>query len=581
MTRIENEGDPQKSPLLPQGGEGQGKLLIFKAVHLSFCFFLVFTAFSAIQNLEASIVAAHCKDCDVYCSRDSPNCTDTGFDPGDVDDSSVECSWFHPTSGLKYCANNGGDCKNACPNDDDGVKLNVWDGNETFKAPDFEACSTGANVGSVAIGLLYATFTVCCLIGPYVVDVIKPKWSISVAFINFSIFCCANMLVSKFPKSVELQWGVLVPASALVGFSASFLWTAQGTYLTIIAIQYATVTGMESQTAALGLFNGIFWGFFQFTQITGNLAESLLLNQAGWSNTSLMLLYLVSAGSGLTLSLFLQNVSDDEVTDDHESPSGNGSGRHSRASTAASVSRQSTYSGVMGPQAGTGNAKTHTTDHVQKTFLQSVKGVVTIWGDRRMLCLIPLIMYSGLEMGFIWGDFTSNWVKPSVGTNNIGYVMAAFGASDVLFSALLGKVSDSIGRFPVVLLGSTAQLATLVTLYKVDVGGCDHKWTLLIISACAWGIGDAAYNTQIGALLGEYFEDRKEDAFSNLKLWQSLMTAIAFFLNLKDGLMSSDATLIMVLVMCCISTVSFSAGAFLEWRRQKEKRAYDSESEEA
>merc|ERR1712216_425531 len=232
--------------------------------------------------------------------------------------------------------------------------------------------------------------------------------------------------------------------------------------------------------------------------------------------------------------------------------------------------------GVMGPQAG--NAKTHTTDHVQKTFYESVKGVVGIWGDRRMLCLIPLIMYSGLEMGFIWGGFTSNWVKPSVGTNNIGYVMAAFGASDVIFSALLGRISDIIGRFPVVILGSAAQLATLVVLYETDVGGCDHKWLLLIVSACAWGLGDAAFNTQIGALLGEYFEDRKEDAFSNLKLWQSLTTSIAFFLNLKDGLMSSTDTLMMVLVMNCISVVSFTAGAFLEWRRQQERLQYDSES---
>lgn len=567
--------------LIGAEAKAQGRALVFKAVHLSLCFFLVFTAFSAIQNLEASIVASNCKSCDVYCSSTDPNCTDPGFKSKDVSDTTVECSWFGK-DGTKFCANNGGDCQNACPNSDDGVLLNVLDGTNLTKTPDFEACSSGANVGSVAIGLLYATFTVCCLIGPYIVDVIKPKWAITIAFVNFSLFCCANMLVAKFPKTVELQWGVLVPAAALVGFSASFLWTAQGTYLTIIAMQYANIMGMESNTAALGLFNGIFWGFFQFTQITGNLAESLLLNQAGWSNTSLMLVYLVCAGSGCVLSLFLKNVSDEEEeTQSTKGPEGRDSPARSQAATndTATSTIKGTFSGVMGPQRGVGPAKTHTTDHVQKSFYESVKGVVTIWGDRRMLCLIPLIMYSGLEMGFIWGDFTSNWVKPSVGTNNIGYVMAAFGASDVLSSVLLGKVSDSIGRFPVVIIGSAAQLATLLVLYNTDIGSCDHKWGLLIGSACAWGVGDAAFNTQIGALLGEYFEDRKEDAFSNLKLWQSLTTSIAFFLNLKDGLMSSTDTLMMVLIMCCISVISFTAGSFLEWRRQQERAQYDSESE--
>merc|ERR1712048_792379 len=89
-----------------------------------------------------------------------------------------------------------------------------------------------------------------------------------------------------------------------------------------------------------------------------------------------------------------------------------------RSEGASSVSYSA--GGVMAP----GGAPT--SQRTARPLGDSLRGVVGIWWDRRMQCLIPLIMYSGLEMGFIWGDFTSNWVKPSVGTSYIGYVMAAF-----------------------------------------------------------------------------------------------------------------------------------------------------------
>merc|ERR1712232_44783 len=125
--------------------------------------------------------------------------------------------------------------------------------------------------------------------------------------------------------------------------------------------------------------------------------------------------------------------------------------------------------------------------------------------------------------------------------------MAAFGAADVICSLLLGRLSDWTGRVPIVLLGSATHLGVLSVLYKVQVGQCDHKWALLIGCACAWGVGDACFNTQIGALVGEHFPMRKEEAFSNLKLWSSLMTSVAFFLNLDPALLSSLGTLRLVL----------------------------------
>ena len=82
-------------------GENAGGRYVCNTVHMSLCFFLVFTAFSATQNLEASIVSAHCQDCNVYCSADSTECHNARFASSKVTDKTVTCSWTG-ADGRKY-----------------------------------------------------------------------------------------------------------------------------------------------------------------------------------------------------------------------------------------------------------------------------------------------------------------------------------------------------------------------------------------------------------------------------------------------------------------------------------------------
>ena len=91
---------------------------------------------------------------------------------------------------------------------------------------------------------------------------------------------------------------MLLPGAALVGLSASFLWIAQGMYITESATGHAILNQEEDKKSSLGLFNGIFFAFFQFTQLSSNLAASILLNNK-WSVGQLMILYCCCAGAGL------------------------------------------------------------------------------------------------------------------------------------------------------------------------------------------------------------------------------------------------------------------------------------------
>jgi predicted MFS family arabinose efflux permease len=160
--------------------------------------------------------------------------------------------------------------------------------------------------------------------------------------------------------------------------------------------------------------------------------------------------------------------------------------------------------------------------------LESMAKMVGMWQDPKMISIIPLIMYTGLEVSFIWSDFTTNYIANSLGIENIGYCMAIFGAADVVASIGLGKLSDVVGRPLILIVGAVCQGTILAVLFFLDLENCNQKWLIIIPCAVVWGFGDAAWNTQICSILGETFVDDKESAFANFKFWQSLTCAAAF-----------------------------------------------------
>ncbi|KAL2524580.1 Uncharacterized protein Adt_09634 [Abeliophyllum distichum] len=69
----------------------------------------------------------------------------------------------------------------------------------------------------------------------------------------------------------------MVPASLYLGFAASIIWVAQGTYLTSTAHSHANDYNLHEGTI-IGKFNGEFWGMFASHQ-----------NENLWHDNSLQL----------------------------------------------------------------------------------------------------------------------------------------------------------------------------------------------------------------------------------------------------------------------------------------------------
>ncbi|EES17219.1 UNC93-like protein 3 isoform X1 [Sorghum bicolor] len=365
--------------------------------------------------------------------------------------------------------------------------------------------NTDENLGDISLGVLYTSFTAFSAVGSAVVRWMGSKRALAVGTSGYLLFIAANLVPS---------WYTMVPASLYLGFTASIIWVGQGTYLTSAALSHARENNFP-EGPTLGSFNGEFWGMFASTQVIGNLISLALLRNGkdGGSVTGKNLLFAVFLGCmivGIVLMCLLSKR--DEKRD---------------------------------------NTPTHS------SFGVMLKYIIAPLKDQRMLLTIPLIAYSGLQQAFVWAVFTKSIVTPVLGISGVGGAMAIYGAADVVCSLVAGRLTSGLRSAAfIVSVGAILQAIVLfwLLLFYSPMDGLLGAAIPLFIGAL-WGVGDGVLNTQLSALLGLLFEDVKEAAFAQLKVWQSGAIAVIFFL-------SPSITLEAMLILMAASLV-ISFGSFL------------------
>ncbi|KEH23994.1 ion channel regulatory protein UNC-93 [Medicago truncatula] len=312
----------------------------------------------------------------------------------------------------------------------------------------------------------------------------------------------------------------LVPASVYLGFCASILWVGQGTYLTSTARSHAIDNNFH-EGAVIGDFNGEFWGVYTLHQFIGNLITFALLSdgQEGSTNgtTLLFVVFLSVMTFGAILTCFLHKRGD-----------------YSKG-------------GYKHLDAGTGQSKS------LKSLCRSLTGALS---DVKMLLIIPLIAYSGLQHAFVWAEFTKYVVTPEIGVSGVGIAMAVYGAFDGICSLVAGRLTFGLTSITsIVSFGAFVQAVVLILLlldFSMSSGFIGTLYILFL--AALLGIGDGVLMTQLNALLGMLFKHDMEGAFAQLKIWQSATIAMVFFLA---PYISFQAVIMVMLTLLCLSFCSF------------------------
>ncbi|XP_042478366.1 UNC93-like protein 3 [Macadamia integrifolia] len=374
------------------------------------------------------------------------------------------------------------------------------------------------DLGSTSLGILYLSFTFFSLVASPMVRMLGSKNALVLGTTGYWLFIAANLKPS---------WYTMVPASLYLGFAASIIWVGQGTYLTKTACHHAEDNHLHEGTV-IGNFNGEFWGMFAGHQFFGNLISlALLKNGKEGSTSGTTLLFIVFLGSmtlGTILMCFLQKM---DVKEEEGPPK----------------SSVSFYSSV----------------------LSLFKLVITPLLNRRMLLIVPLIAYSGLQQAFVWAEFTKYVVTPALGVSGIGGAMAVYGAFDVASSLAAGRLTSGLPSVTLIVSGGAfIQIIVLLWLllkYRLTSGVLGFVYPLLM--SAMLGIGDGIFNTQLNALLGMLFRHDMEGAFAQLKVWQSASIAVVFFLSPYITLQS--------MLVLMVAALSLSIAGFLFLTLQVEK----------
>ncbi|KAL3628609.1 hypothetical protein CASFOL_027655 [Castilleja foliolosa] len=413
--------------------------------------------------------------------------------------------------------------------------------------------NTEGDLGTISLGILYVSFACFSIVASLVVRKLGAKNALILGTTGYWLFTAANLKPS---------WYTMVPTSLYMGFAASIIWVGQGTYLTSAAHSHANDNNLHEGTV-IGKFNGEFWGMFGLHQLVGNLITLAMLREekgGGTGGTTLLLIvFLCSMTLGSILMCFLSKR----------------------------------------------NGKEEARQEGPVTFSASVgsllKSILKLLLDVRILLVIPLMAYSGLQQAFVWAEYTKEIVKPTLGERGVGGAMTVYGLFDAIASTspatvlaswegILGiscKKNSQIGLVlghqkivkvdnlfetesslvsgrltsglsSITIIGSGGALIQLSVLlwillkYSVS-GGLLGTLVPLLIGAL-WGIGDGILNTQLSALLGILFKHDLEGAFAQLKLWQSVSIAVIFFISTSISL---QTMVVIMIVALCISVAGF------------------------
>lgn len=377
--------------------------------------------------------------------------------------------------------------------------------------------NTEDDLGTISLGILYLSFTFFSLVASPVVRALGSKNALLLGTTGYWLFIAANL---------KPTWYTMVPASLYMGFAASIIWVGQGTYLTSTARSHARDNNLHEGTV-IGHFNGEFWGMFACHQFIGNLVSLAMLRDGTGGSTSgttyLFSVFLISMTLGTILMCFLHK----RDGKGEEDPQG---------------SSLSFYA----------------------SLLSLSKSIITPLFDVRMLLIMPLMAYSGLQQAFVWAVYTKYIVTPTLGVSGVGGAMAVYGAFDAICSLTAGRLTSGVKSITIIVSGGVLLQAIIflwiLLLYSPVSGALGIIYPLIM--AALLGIGDGVLNTQLSALVGIFFKNDTEGAFAQLKVWQSASIAVVFFINSYISLQA------MLIIMLAAIVLSYGAFVFLSLREK-------------
>ncbi|XP_072051668.1 protein unc-93 homolog A-like [Amphiura filiformis] len=372
-----------------------------------------------------------------------------------------------------------------------------------------------SGLGLASLSCVYISCALSCFYASIVVRFFGTKWAVVVGEICFSLFIAANLYPTFY---------TLIPISIVYGSSAGLLYTAQGTYLTSIAISYASKSNLLKEHI-ISRFNGIFYMIYFIGISPGSIMMSLMLQNGQEENDNRVNqsvpTYCGARDNCIDSTMFITNGNNSNINN-FELPNDKTRttifvallifGMTSIIITIVFIDRLETFSSHLPTRDAHGN--------------YGIKRLIAVAFSSRFLLLLPLIVLFSYDMAFFLGDVTKSFAGCTDGVVTIGYVTAVFFTTAGLSAFVIGYLVKITGRIIVLTVAWICQIVLMIfmLLWRPEnaIG-----WEIYVMST-VYGIGSGLREAQVSSLLGILFPHDLEAAFSVLRFYWGTVIGIAF-----------------------------------------------------
>ncbi|ESP03275.1 hypothetical protein LOTGIDRAFT_92528, partial [Lottia gigantea] len=366
--------------------------------------------------------------------------------------------------------------------------------------------NTSSYLGITTMTCVYLSMFCTCIFAPIVINIFTAKWALSIGMLCFLIWFGANF----YPR-----FYTLIPTALFAGFGQGILWSAEISYILKLAFDSARITKDQLENEMFR-FHGIFLACFQTTHIWGNLISSVLLSHRSEfippavPETSFDYLNYTDPGMGY------------EMEGAMEEPPPISAGQLLWKLMCAYIVLGFIGFGLILLLLDKIGARS---DPDKTGFQLVVHHFNQMINHKTFRMLIPLLIFNGVQQGFIFSDFNHYFVTCALGVEYIGYSMIILGVANVLSSIMVALCARYIPREVVLGFGSVMHIALMIGFL---IWIPNSQPMIFFLLSAAWGVCDAVWQTQCNTLICITCLDDPETAFANYRMLQSLGLALAF-----------------------------------------------------
>ncbi|KAI8491675.1 Protein unc-93 A [Branchiostoma belcheri] len=393
--------------------------------------------------------------------------------------------------------------------------------------------NSAAGLGVVSLSCVYACMVLSCLYVPiFIHKVGSCKWTVVVCLLGHILYTGSNFYPS---------WYTLIPSSVLLGAISGPLWTAQLTYLTRSAQEYAKLLKHDSPEGDIAKFNGVFYFMFGFAGVSGNLISSLVLSTGRQDIGKGELEFCGARDCGIrpetnwTTHYVTRNSSMS-----HNATAGLPDDNNNQQAIIYTLfgvflacNILAVLIAVLFLDKDVKNMELASTEPVP-TVSQLLLRTVRVLKDVDYVLLMPLLVTIGMSESIVAGEITkpaaaapracetgvllvplpavqiqncrvsgederdlaaNSYVSCVLGVQMVGYVMLCFSVTSSVFSPLLGHLSKYTGTRTIILATVVVNAVLLIYMLLWQPDG-DSLARILSVSG-GWGVVIAGWHTQL------------------------------------------------------------------------------------